>query len=111
MFDWLLYTNGRLIEKYLNKTKYNDKYLINNNLFLVFNKKEKYLQKTNDDYKIKLDFLNKTSNIELIKEGLIFTNELYEVEIEEKLNKKKIIYRIDNDINKIIINERDENNV
>ena len=103
-FIWLFYKNDELIEKYDNVRKNQYSYKVNENLQLI-NKNNSYiLERKTEEYKIKIDFLNKTCSINLLNENLLTEIELLDLEIVDKDDNITIIYKLDEDeINKLVI--------
>lgn len=77
---------------------------MNENLQLI-NKNNSYiLERKTEEYKIKIDFLNKTCSINLLNENLLTEIELLDLEIVDKDDNITIIYKLDEDeINKLVI--------
>lgn len=103
MFDWSFYKNDELIESYKNLKISDNTYIINKELKLIKNKGY-ILKRINDDYKVVIDFQNKTCTINLLKENLFTEINLLETEIVDKEDKLTIIYKLDDDeSNKLVI--------
>ena len=102
-FNWSFYKNGELIESYKNLKISDNTYTVNKELKLL--KKEGYiLERLTDDYKVIIDFQNKTCTINFIKENLFTKINLLEIEIVDKEDKLTIIYKLDDDeTNKLVI--------
>ena len=103
-FIWLFYKNDELIEKYDNVRKNQYSYKVNENLQLI-NKNNSYiLERKTEEYKIKIDFLNKTCSINLLNENLLTEIELLDLEIVDKDDNITIIYKLDEEeTNKLVI--------
>lgn len=104
-FEWLFYKNDDLIEEYKNLKIINNRYIVNNNLSLFKLNDDFYLERNEEDYKIKIDFFNKLCYIYIKREKLDLEIPLLETEIVDKEDKITIIYKLDEEeTNKLIIN-------
>ena len=68
-FNWSFYKNDELIEEYKNLKIIDNTYQVNENLKLIKEDNCYKLERLNDDYKVTIDFKNKTCTIELLQEN------------------------------------------
>lgn len=104
-YEWLFYKNETLIEEYKNLKIINNRYIVNDNLSLLKSANEIYLERKDEEYKIKIDFVNNFCFIHMNKENMDLKIPLLETEIVDKEDKITIIYKLDEEeTNKLIIN-------
>lgn len=103
-FNWSFYKNNELIEEYKNLKIIDNTYQVNEKLKLIKEDNCYKLERLNDDYKVTIDFKNKTCTIELLQENVFTSINLLEIEIVDKEDKLTIIYMLDDEErNKLVI--------
>ena len=96
-FNWKLYQDNELIEEYKNKSIVNNKYLINDDLFLEKQNNTYLLYKKEKEYELVLDFAEKNGHYIYYEEDIKLTIELFNLKVIDKDNILTIIYSLDED--------------